>query len=89
MRALLPDGTEITLRIASDEVVMLAADLERVKAPVRGYEALRVKLAEAQIKVSTRTLKAWVRRRLLPHRKLGRGVSFYLPEVMEKIGGRR
>lgn len=86
--AMLPDGQVIELTITRAAALQMVGEITRVKAPIVGYAALRAALAGSGIKISLRTLQEQVSRRRLPCRRFGRKVSFYLDEVLQKIGGR-
>ena len=82
------DGVEKTLVIEEAEAEALRARLDRVRVPIVGYENLRAALAAAGVETSVKTLQRMAGRRRLPCRKFGAKVTFYLQEVLERIGGR-
>lgn len=81
------DGRETTLLIAEAEAEAFRVRLDRVRVPIVGYENLRTALAKAGIETSVKTLQRMAGKRRLPCRRFGAKVTFYLPEVLERIGG--
>lgn len=82
------DGVEKMILIEEADAEALRARLDKVRVPIVGYRELSKKLGQEGIKMSTQALANMVNRRRLPCRRFGRKVTFYLPEVLERIGGK-
>lgn len=85
-----PDGSTGpgAVVLGEAELDAIAARVAGLKAPIVGYEALQAALARVGVKVAVRTLMEWKQKRRLPCRKHAKSVTFYLDEVLERIGGR-
>lgn len=83
------NGQRVELELDDEALALICAGLEpKEPAPIVGYQALSDALAAAGIKKCVRALKEWNAKGKLPHRRFNRRPTFYLSEVLERIGGR-
>lgn len=82
------DGSFVELELDAVAMAQLKDGLAGVRVPLVGYKALRDALAKVNIRKSLQTLMEWQGRGKLPSRRVNGRRTFYLDEVLERIGGR-